>query len=156
MTSICKKSNKDDIANYRPISLTNVYYRILSFIRAQRMQKVMDKIICNDQSAYIKGRYMETSIRLVSDIIDYYDTTDKSGILLMLYFKKAFDSIEMNFLPKSLEYFNFGLSFIKWIQTICHRPSAFKKIMDIYQKPLIFLEEYDRGALCQPYYLPSV
>ena len=124
MTLIYKKGNEDDIANYRPISLTNVDYRIQAFILAQRMQKVMDKIICNDQSAYIKGRYMGTNIRLVSDIIDYYDTTDKSGILLMLDFKKAFDSIEMNFLLKSLEYFNFGPSFIKWIQTIYHRPSA--------------------------------
>ena len=124
MTLIYKKGNEDDIANYRPISLTNVDYRILAFILAQRMQKVMDKIICNDQSAYIKGRYMGTNIRLVSDILDYYDTTDKSGILLMLDFKKAFDSIEPNFLLKSLEYFNFGPSFIKWVQTIYHKPSA--------------------------------
>ena len=127
MTLSYKKGNEDDIANYRPSSLTNVDYRILAFILAQRMQKVMDKIICNDQSAYIKGRYMGTNIRLVSDIIDYYDTTDKSGILLMLDFKKAFDSIEMNFLLKSLEYFNFDPSFIRWIQTIYHRPSAYIK-----------------------------
>ena len=56
MTLIHKKGNEDDIANYRPVSLTNVDDRILVFILAQRMQKVMNKIICNDQSAYTKDR----------------------------------------------------------------------------------------------------
>ena len=41
-----------------------------------------------------------TNIRLVSDILAYYDPIDKSGILLMSDFKKAFDSIEMNYLLK--------------------------------------------------------
>ena len=31
---------------------------------------------------------MGTNIRLVSDIIDHYDMANKSGILLMLDFKK--------------------------------------------------------------------
>ena len=88
------------------------------------MQKIMDKIISNDQCAYIKGRYMGTNIRLVSDIIDYYDMIDESGSLLMLDFKKAFDSIEWSFLLKSLQFFNFGLSLIKWVETIYHKPVA--------------------------------
>ena len=49
----------------------------------------------------------------------------------MLDFKKAFDSIEMNFLLKSPEYFNFGPSFIKWVQTIYHKPCVCIKKMDI-------------------------
>ena len=121
---IHKKGNDDDITNYRPISLTNVDYRLLAFILAQRMQKVVDKIISNDQSAYIKGRYIGTNIRLVSDIIDYFDIVDESGVLLMLDFKKAFDSVEKNFLIKSLEYFNFGPSLIKWVETIYYKPIA--------------------------------
>ena len=48
MTLIYKKGNEDDIANYWPISLTNVDYKILAFILEQRIQKVIDKIICND------------------------------------------------------------------------------------------------------------
>ena len=90
---IFKKGNVDDIANYRPISLTNVDYRILAFTLAQRMQKIMSNIISNDQCAYLKGRYMGTNIRLVSDIIDHYDRINEGGFLLMLNFKKAFDSI---------------------------------------------------------------
>ena len=88
MSLIFKKDDEESIANYRPISLTNVDYRILAFTLAQRMQRVMSDIISYDQSAYIKGRYMGTNIRLVSDIINHYDMTNKSGILLMLDLKK--------------------------------------------------------------------
>ena len=89
------------------------------------MQKIIGTmILSNDQGAYIQGRCMETNIRLMSDIMDYFDMMDDSGFLLMLDFKKEFDSLEWNFLLRSLQYFNFGLSFIKWIETIYWKPEA--------------------------------
>ena len=124
MSLIFKKGNEEDISNYRSISLTNVDYRLLAFTLAERMQKVISEIISSDQTAYSKGRYIGANIRLVSDVIDYYDLTNKSGILLMLNFQKAFDTIEWRFLFKTLEFFNFGPSFIMWIETIYHRPEA--------------------------------
>ena len=108
MSLIFKKGDEENIENYRPISLTNVDYRILAFTLAQRVQKVIGNIISNDQTAYIKGRYMGTSIRLVSDAIDYFDMMEESGFPLMLDFKKDFDSVEWNFLLRALRYFNFG------------------------------------------------
>ena len=124
MSLIHKKDDKDDIANYKPISLTNVDYRILTFVLANRLQKVIGKIINDDQTAYIKGRFMGNNVRLVSDVIDYYDILNKSGILLAIDFRKAFDSIEWNFIYKSLESLNFGQSFINWIKTIYNSPEA--------------------------------
>ena len=77
------------------------------------MQRIMSDIISKYQSAYIKGRYMGTNIRLISEIIEHYDMANKSGILLMLNFKKAFDAIEWEFMFKHS--FSFGPSFIRWI-----------------------------------------
>jgi len=54
MTLIHKKDDRDDINNYRPISLTNVDYSILAHILANRLQKVIGKIVSEDQNAYIK------------------------------------------------------------------------------------------------------
>ena len=62
MSLIFKRGDEDNIENYRPISLTNVAYRILAFTLAQRMHKIIGSIISNDQSAYTKGRYMGTNI----------------------------------------------------------------------------------------------
>ena len=124
MSLIFKKDDDEDIANYRPISLTNVDYRILAFTLAQRLQNIMNNLVNTDQSAYIKGRYMGTNIRLVSDVIEYYDLSSKSGILFMVDFMKAFDTIQWDFMFKSLNYFNFGPSFIRWIKTLYHNPEA--------------------------------
>ena len=127
MTLIFKKGATDDIKNYRPISLTNVDYRIIAFTLSERVQKVIDNIVCSDQSAYIRGRYMGTNIRVINDIINHYDMTKQNGFLFMLDFQKAFDSIEWSFLYKTLNYFNFGPDFINWIKTLYNSPEAIIK-----------------------------
>ena len=108
-----KKGDKESLQNYRPISLCNTDYKILAFVFARRLQTVVDKLIGRDQSAYIKGRYIGISARTVLDIFEYCEETNSEGILLFLDFQKAFDSVEWNFLFKSLEYFNFGQNFLK-------------------------------------------
>ena len=68
---IFKKDDQEDISNYRPVSVTNVDYRILAFTLAERVQQVVGDLVSTDQSAYIKGGYMGTNIRLVNDSIEY-------------------------------------------------------------------------------------
>ena len=106
-----KKDDSNDIANYRPISLTNVDYRIMAFVLAHRLQSVIDKIVSQDQTAYVKHRYMGNNIRLVEDVIEYFDSNRKRGLLFMVDFKKAFDSLNWNFMFRALDFFKFGPSF---------------------------------------------
>ena len=124
LSLIYKKGDKELISNYRPISLTNVDYRLLAFTLTGRLQNVIDSIVSTDQSAYIKKRFMGTNIRLVADIIEYFDNMSYNGVLMTVDFQKAFDSVDWNFLFKTLQYFNFGPSFIKWIKTIYKKPEA--------------------------------
>ena len=67
---IHEKGDKTDTENYRPISLTNTDYRILTFVVANRLQKVIKDIVSPDQVAYIKDRFIGTNIRLVLDLFD--------------------------------------------------------------------------------------
>ena len=121
---IYKKGDKADISNYRPISLSNVDYKILAFVLAHRVQNVVGNIINKDQSAYIKGRYMGHNIRLVNDVIDHYDQIGEEGMLFLADFKKAFDSLEWNFMIQTLSFFNFGDSFMNWVKTLYGAPKA--------------------------------
>lgn len=43
-------------------------------------------------------------------------------LLLFLDFEKTFDSVEWDFLFKTLERFNFGINFIKWIKILYKNP----------------------------------
>ena len=109
MTLIHKKGDTKLLKNYRPISLTNTDYKIIAFVFARRLQKIIDKLISKNQSAYIKGRFIGENARLILDIFDYCEENNYDGILLFLDFEKAFDSVEWNFLVKSLIKFNFGI-----------------------------------------------
>ena len=113
-----KKGERTDLKNYRPLSLSNVDYRILAFTLSKRVHKILDKIISPEQTAYVKNRFIGENIRQMHDIIDYAYKMKIPGIILFLDFQKAFDSLEWNFMFKTLKKFGFGSSFIKWIQII--------------------------------------
>ena len=72
ITVLFKKGDKNDLKNYRPLSLTNTDYKIIAFIFARRLQKVIDQLISKEQSAYIKGRYIGINARIVLDIYEHW------------------------------------------------------------------------------------
>jgi hypothetical protein len=123
ITLIFKNGEMKDIANYRPISVTNIDYKILAMVLVNRLQRVIGTLIGTDQSAYIKGRNMGTNIRLVYDMLHLSDR-NIGGLLMSIDFRKAFDTLEHKFLFKVLHWFGFGESFIKWIHTLYNSPNA--------------------------------
>ena len=111
---LIEKKDKDKrmIKNWRPISLINGDAKIASKVLALRMQEVLASIINYDQTAYVRGRYIGESIRLVSDILDFSEENSIGGILFSADFEKAFDSIEHPFLLAVLKSLGFGPQFI--------------------------------------------
>ncbi len=118
-----KKGDITLLKNYRPISLTNYDYKIICFTLTNRLQKVIKSLVHEDQTGYIKGRYIGTNARLIQDYFEHCENFKVPGILLFLDFEKAFDSIEWNFMLSVLEKFNFGKSFISWIKILYNKPT---------------------------------
>jgi exonuclease III len=118
--SLIEKQGKDRefIQNWRPISLLNVDYKILTKTLASRIKVVLPHLISIDQTGYVEGRQLSHTVRLIQDIMAYTKQENISGILLQIDFEKAFDSIEWEFLIQALKRFNFGDSFIKWVNVI--------------------------------------
>ena len=63
-------------------------------------------------------RYIGSNIRLLSDIMEFSDSKKNPGILLFVDFEKAFDTLEWSFILKTLEAFNFGDNFRKWVSVL--------------------------------------
>ena len=119
ITLIPKKGKKRILLkNWRPISLLNIDYKILTKCLAHRLHSVLPSIINTDQSGFLKDRYIGENIRTVADILDYTSLKQKPGIILLLDFEKAFDTIRWSFIIDSLKWFNFGPEFIQWIKVI--------------------------------------
>ena len=117
ITLMFKKGDPDLLKNWRPVSLLNSDYKIAAYVIANRIQKVLPKIINLDQAGYIKNRYIGSNIRLISDVIEYVKDKNMEGAALFCDFEKAFDTIEIPFILKVLKKFNFGDSLQKWVRT---------------------------------------
>ena len=113
--NLLPKKDKDlrYLANWRPVSLLNTDYKILTKVLATRLQKVIPSIIISDQVGYIKDRYIGENIRIIFDTITHADENDLEAYIAQIDFEKAFDSIEWPFLMKTLKLFNFGDNFTK-------------------------------------------
>lgn len=122
--NIIPKKGKDlrYLKNWRPISLLNTDYKILTKLLAQRLQSVIPTIVSSNQTGYIKNRYAGENIRTITDIISYTSLHNVPAILLQLDFEKAFDSVSWNFLHYILKKYNFGPTFRKWIEIIYNQP----------------------------------
>ena len=136
--SLIHKKGDKTYRNYRPISLTNTDYRILTFVLANRLQKVIKDIASHDQVAYIKDRFTGTNMRLVLDF-SYIIAKMIEDYLCLWIFKKAFDSAEWELWFKTLDKFNFGHDFQKWIKLNV-------RIMGAYQKNSICTVVFVRDA----------
>ncbi len=120
MITILPKGDKprEFLKNWRPISLLNVTYKILSACIANRLKTVLDKLIHENQKGFLKGRYIGENTRLLYDVIQSAKEYNVPGLLLIIDFEKAFDSVSWNFLYKTLKIFNFSDTFLKYIKTI--------------------------------------
>ena len=118
--NLIPKGTKDlrFLSNWRPVSLLQTDYKILTKALALRLQTVLPKIINADQVGYIPGRYIGENIRTIADLMSYTCKNKIPGYIVLIDFRKAFDTIELPFLFKSLKKFNFGPGFINWIETL--------------------------------------
>ena len=83
---------------------------------ANRLKPLLEKIIDKSQTGFIKGRFIGDGTRLIYDIMNYTEQKNIDGLLMLIDFEKAFDSVSWQFLYKVLQHFGFGSSFIDWIK----------------------------------------
>ena len=82
------------MSNWRPISLLNTDLKISSAAIANRFKQVLGGIISDTQKGFMKDRFMGENTRLLYDLMHYLEENDMDGLLLLVDFEKAFDSIE--------------------------------------------------------------
>ena len=112
------------VKNWRPISLLNCDYKIAAKAIANRFKHVLPNLIDNDQTGFLKGRFIGENIRLVDGIIKHAAAKNIPGLLLFLDFEKAFDTVEWSFIQKTLKHFNFGTSTMNWIRLLYHNTES--------------------------------
>ena len=124
--SLLPKGNKPKhlLENCRPITLQNSVYKLLSSALANRLNLVLPSIINKDQSGFVNGRYIGDCIRNTFDMMEWAKNKKKTGLLLLIDFRKAYDSISFKFIGNALLYFGFRNNYIKWINILLNNFKA--------------------------------
>ena len=108
-----KSENASSPSDYRPISCSNVIYKVLSKILAGRLALALHDIVSPMQNAFLGGRHMSDNINLVQELLRQYCRKRSSPrCLLKVDFKKAFDSVQWDFLESLLCQLGFPAHFV--------------------------------------------
>ena len=118
MCPIFKKKDPTDIRNYRPITLLNTDYKLLTKVLALQLLDHISQLVHPDQAGYIPNRSIFDHIRLAKAILNYAEVTEEDGAILALDQEKAYDKIRHDYLWKTLEAFHLPEPFIQTVRAL--------------------------------------
>ena len=113
-----KGLKREVIGNWRPISLTNIDYKLIAKVLAQRLNTCLFKCIEPDQYAFVKGRQVADLLRELDDIIENGKRNYPDSIILSIDYAKAFDTLSLTAVRKAMLYYGFGEVYCKWIDIL--------------------------------------
>jgi len=118
MCPIYKKNDRNEISNYRPITILNSDYKILTKVLALRLAKVAPSLLHKSQAGFVPGRSIAEQTKLIEVMIDYAEASEQNGLIVALDQEKAYDKIAHDYLWKVLATFGFPEDFIALVKTL--------------------------------------
>jgi hypothetical protein len=115
---IPKVKNPLSVMKFRPISLCNVIYKLVSKVLANRLKKILPQIISPTQSAFLLGRLISDNILATYETLHTMHTgmKGKKGFMTVkLDMSKVYDQMEWRFLEAVMCRMGFD---IRWINLI--------------------------------------
>ncbi|RVW54967.1 Transposon TX1 uncharacterized 149 kDa protein [Vitis vinifera] len=111
-----KKGGAEDLRDYRPISLVGGLYKILAKVLANRLKKVVSKVVSSAQNAFVEGRQILDAALIANEAIDSMLKGDEAGVLCKLDLEKAYDHFNWDFLMLVMQKMGFGEKWAGWIR----------------------------------------
>lgn len=117
MCLIPKIDSPSSIRDYRPISLSNVAYKIISKILAERLKSYLNGAISENQTAFIPGRLITDNVLIAHELMHSLHTKKLKTkfMAFKLDISKAFDKVEWNFIVQIMRRMGFCNTWCQWI-----------------------------------------
>ena len=119
ITLIPKCNNPESLANFRPISLCNFVYKIISKVLVAKIRHLLNNLISPIQTAFVLDRRGVDNVVIAQELLYTMDRMKrKEGyIAVKVDLKKAYDRLEWSFIHKVFQAFWFPDNIIKLIMS---------------------------------------
>ena len=108
------------MADFRPISLSNVANKIIAKVLSNRLKAILPQIISKNQSVFLSEHLITDNILVAYEIMHYLNNKYKgkeSFMAVKLDMSKTFDHVEWRFIKAVMEKLGFHR---RWISLIMH------------------------------------
>eukprot|EP00253_Pinus_taeda_P031705 PITA_31705 len=119
---IPKENRPSTFSRFRPISLCNSAYKIITKILSSRLKPHLPSLISENQGDFLPNRHITDSILLVQEAIHSSISRKEKGFVLKLDLANAFDRVRHTFLFAVLHKMGFDPSFINMIKACISNP----------------------------------
>ena len=113
-----EKGECTKVANYRPITLLNTDYKLLSKSLAVRLADIAPELIHKAQAGFIPGCKIHNHMQLARMMMIWAEENEANGAIVALDQEKAYDKIAHDYLWRVLEQFGVPNIFIDLVQSL--------------------------------------
>jgi hypothetical protein len=114
---IPKENKPTNFGDFRPISLRNLCYKLISKVIANQKKPIMSRNLSNEHLGFLKGRRMEDVIGTTHECLHRTTKTKSKSLVLKLDLRKAYNCIDWDLLHMILIQVGFGIQITKWIMS---------------------------------------
>jgi len=152
ISAIYKKGSKNDVSNYRPISLTSVSCKIFESILRDNIIKhfQVNKLFTSKQFGFIKGK--STVLQLPQILDDWALHLENGGQIDVIYtdFEKAFDKVPHKRLISKLYSYGINIDVVLWIEAFLANRKQRVQVHDSFSNWSDVISGIPQGSILGP------
>jgi len=112
---IPKSGHAEGFDDYRPISLCNCLYKIISKVITRRLKEVLSRHISCEQFGFLEGRQIHEAIGVAQEGLHSMKTLKLKGAVIKIDLSKAYDRVNWLYIRMLLTHLGFSYEFTRWV-----------------------------------------
>jgi exonuclease III len=148
---LAKQGDATDPANYRPITLLGLDYRIFAKVLANRVASAVSAVIDREQTAFIPGRHIGENVMTLQLLPEALRAEGRGAFVAFCDFVKAYDTIDREFLYAVMQRLGFGGPFLVVVRLLLTRTFSRARVNGCLSEPCQLFAGVRQGCPLAPF-----